>query len=405
MSTTIATTDSAQPTEARSWWQRHGRRVPLALRLVLVLSVAGGAAWRLLFAPVVVVTHTVTTGTITAEVMGTGTLEARTSAIVGPKIGGLIVNIAVDQGDQVKAGASLFQLEDSALRQQVGIAESDVAAATATLDKLASAQRKAEAVRTQARANHERIGALASTHVVSQQDLEKAVEAHSISEAELSTANAAIIEGDRRLDAAKRSLEYQRSRLDDTRIDAPFDALVVRRDRHPGDVVTAGSSVLLLVSTDQMWIRAWVDETELARLADGQPARVVFRSEPGVAYEGAVVRVGRETDRETREIVVDVRVPKLPATWAVGQRAEVYIQVDRRADVTVLPAGSVLVRDGATGAMVDARGKAVWRDISVGLRGRESVEITGGLLPGDVVVSPAESSKGPLRDGRRIRPE
>lgn len=257
----------------------------------------------------------------------------------------------------------------------------------------------------QARTNHKRIDELISSKVVSQQDLDNTFEALSIAEADLSFADAAIIEGERRLDAAERFLEYQRAQLHDTTIEAPFDALVVRRDREAGDVVTAGTSVLQLVSTDQMWITSWVDETELARLAEGQPARVVFRSEPGVAYAGVVARVGREADRETREIVADVGVEKLPANWAVGQRAEAYIQVDCRDAVTTLPAWLLLVRDGKTGVMVSADGKARWREITVGLRGRENVEVTGGLAPGDVVVSPAAQSSGLLREGRRIRPE
>lgn len=405
MSTIIPTSDSAEPTEAGSWWQRHGRRVSLVVWFALILSFAVGATWWFLFAPVVVTTYKIATGIITAEVMGTGTLEARTSAIVGPKIGGLIVSIAADQGDRVKAGTLLFQLEDSDIRQQVKMAGSEVAATAAALDSLRAAQRRSEAILAQATTTHKRIAELISSNVVAQQDLDRAFEALSIAQAELSTAGAAIIEGEKRLHAAEQFLEYQRARLHDTTIEAPFDALVVRRDREPGDVVTAGSSVLQVVSTDQMWITAWVDETELARLAEGQPARVVFRSEPGVAYKGVVARVGREVDRETREIVVDVRVEDLPANWAVGQRAEAYIQVARRDAVTALPAALLLVRDGRTGVMLDEGGKAKWGEVTVGLRGRESVEVTGGLSPGDVVVSLAGASSGLLRDGRRIRPK
>jgi len=405
MSTIIPTSDSVGPTEAGSWWQRHGRRVSFAVRSALILSVAVGATWWLRFASVVVTTHTVATGTITAEVMGTGTLEARTSANVGPKIGGLILSIAAHQGDRVKAGTLLFQLEDNDIRQQVKMADSEVAAVRATLERLDANRRRADAVLTQARTNHQRIEELASTKVVSGQDLDRAFEALAIAEAERSTASAAIIEGQKRLDAAERFLEYQQAHLSDSTVRAPFDALVVRRDRGPGDVVTAGSSVLQLVATEQMWITAWVDETELARLAEGQPARVVFRSEPSREYKGVVARVGREADRETREIVVDVRVEDLPTQWAVGQRAEAYIQVARRDAVTALPAARLLVRDGATGVMLDEGGKATWRAITVGLRGRESVEVTGGLSPGDVVVSPAGASSGPLRDGRSIRPK
>jgi HlyD family secretion protein len=402
MSTTATAPNSDTIKTTGTWWQRNARRVWLAVRLVAVLAVLAAAAWWFLLAPVVVKTHTVASGTVNAEVLGTGTLEARTSALVGPKMAGLIARVTVDQGDRVKAGDTLIYLEDTDYKQQVAVAEADVAAAVAAIDRLKADQRRSEAVLAQARLTHQRLAQAAEAHASSLQELDKAAEALAIAEAELSHAGTAIIEGQKRLAAAERSLDFQRARLHDMTIEAPFDALVVRRDREAGDVVTAGSSVLQLVSLAEMWIAAWVDETELARLADGQPARVVFRSETGVEYPGLVARVGREADRETREIVVDVHVEKLPANWAVGQRAEVYIRTDRRENVTVLPAGLVLVREGKTGVMVDDGGKARWREVAVGLRGRETVEITSGLSAGDRVVRPAEAGSAPLRDGRRI---
>ncbi len=400
MNKTTAATDvpPAEPT----WWQRHRRRAWLAVRIALVLLVAAVTAWWFVLTPVAVITHTVTTATVRAEVMGTGTLEARISAIVGPKIGGLIVRMHADQGDQVSAGALLFELEASDFLQQVGMAESEVAAAVATMERLSAARRAAEAVLAQARTSHQRVVDLIATDVASEQDLDKALESLSVAEAGLSIAAAGLVEGQKRLDAAERALAYQRARLADTTIEAPFDGLVVRRDREAGDVATAGASVLQLVSTDEMWIRAWVDETELARLAADQPARVVFRSEPDVAYEGVVARIGREADRETREIIADVRVAKLPAKWAVGQRAEVYIEVARADGATVIPAPAVLVRDGATGVMIEQQGRARWREITVGLRGRDSVQVTAGLSPGDVLVRSADAGAAPLRDGRRV---
>lgn len=403
MSSPNPVAEPATPTDPQPVRQRHGRHGWLALRIALVLAAAVALGWWLLFAPIAVTALTVATGSVTAEVLGTGTLEARTSALVGPKLAGLIVNIAADQGDRVKAGDLLFQLEDSDTRQQVAMAEAEVAAATATLDRLRAAQQRAAAVLAQAKTNHARTMELGASNLVAQQELDRAVEALAIAEADVSIAGTAILEGNKRLTAAERFVEYQRARLDDTTVEAPFDALVVRRDRGPGDVVTAGSAVMQLVSTDEMWITAWVDETELARLAEGQPARVVFRSEPGVAYAGAVARVGRETDRETRELVVDVRVAKLPATWAVGQRAEAYIEVARKDAVTVLPAALLQVRGNETGVMLDVGGTATWRAIEVGLRGRETVEVTAGLSPGDVVVTPADAGADSLREGRRIR--
>ena len=384
------------------WWQRHAQRVWLVIRLVGVLAVMAVAAWWFLLAPVAVSTCTVARGDVTAEVLGTGTLEARVSATIGPKVAGLITRVAVDQGDRVKAGDMLIFLEDTDFKQQVGLAEADVAAASASIERLRADERRAGAVRAQAKLTHQRLLSAAANNAASAEEVDKAAEALAIAQAEMERAAAAIVEGENRHMAAERSLEYQRARLHDTTIQAPFDALVVRRDRDGGDVITAGSSVLQLVSLSEMWITAWVDETELARLAEGQPARVVFRSETEAEYPGVVARVGREADRETREIVVDVRVEKLPANWAVGQRAEVFIRVDRSDNVTTLPAALVLVRDGKSGVMVDDGGKARWREIAIGLRGREVVEITSGLSPGDVVLSPATPGSGPLRDGRRI---
>ncbi len=402
MTTNAAASNSGRITTTLTWWQRSARRLWLVVRLVVALAALAAAGWWFLLSPIVVTMHTVETGIVTAEVLGTGTLEARVSATLGPKIAGLIARVAADQGDRVKIGDMLIALEDTDFKQLVAMAEADVAAAVAGLDRLQADARRAEAVLVQARQDHERISKLYARSVAATDEFNRAVETLSIAEAERSRADAAIAEGTKRLLAAERTLDYQRARLHDTTIEAPFDGLVVRRDRDAGDVVTAGSSVLQLVSLNEMWITAWVDETELARLAEGQPARAVFRSEPSVGHTGVVARVGREADRETREIVVDVRVETLPKNWAVGQRAEVYIQVDRKQDVTVLPAGLVLVRDGKTGVIVDDGGKARWREIGVGLRGRESVEVTSGLSPGEVVVSPAAGASSPLRDGRRI---
>ncbi len=388
---------------SESWWQRNSRRVWLTVRTGLLLGLIAWAIWSFKFSPIEVTSHSVVTGPVTSEVMGTGTLEARTSAILGPKIGGLVASMAADQGDRVKAGDLLFTLEDSDVKQQVGIAESEVAAATATLERLGAVKRGAEAVLTQAQKNHERIDALTTSKVVSRQELDEAFEALSVAQAELSVAEAGIIEGQRRLDAANRSHEYQRARLHDTTIEAPFDGLIIRRDRDSGDVVAAAASVFQIVSTDEMWISAWVDETELTRLQEGQTARVVFRAEPEVEYPGVLVRVGREVDRETREILVDVRVKRLPATWAVGQRAEVYIQTGHEEDLTVLDQKLVLVRNGQVGVMVNDAGRVAWREIELGRVGRGVVEVTSGLSADDVVVTPTDAGKGALREGRKIK--
>ena len=133
-----------------------------------------------------------------------------------------------------------------------------------------------------------------------------------------------------------------------------------------------------------------------------QTARVVFRSEPKRSYPGTVVRLGKEADRETREFVVDVRMLELAENWAVGQRAEVFIEVARKDDVTQLPAHLVVTRDDEVGVFVNATGRASWRPISIGLHSRDAVEILSGLQPADVVISPRDPHSTMLSEGRKI---
>ena len=101
------------------------------MKVLAVLSVIAGVIYWFRFSTVAVSSHTVERGSIVAEVMGTGTLEARVVAAVSPKIAGRIGQLFADQGDRVKAGDLLVQLYDEELQQQVEIAQANVEAARA----------------------------------------------------------------------------------------------------------------------------------------------------------------------------------------------------------------------------------------------------------------------------------
>jgi HlyD family secretion protein len=382
---------------------RWRRNLWLIGKIAAGLLAIGAVVYWFKFAPVNVTRHPVKRGEIIAEVMGTGTLEAHVKATISPKISGLITKVLVDQGDPVKAGQVLVQLDDSDLKRQVEIAQAGVAASTAGLNRLRADKARAAAVVEQARRYRDRLEGVTVKGSVSEADIDKASEALDVAKADLTRSEAGITEGEKQLAAAEQNLEYHRARLSDTVIKAPFDGLVVRRDRDPGDVVVPGGSVLGVISTAEIWVSAWVDETEMARLKPGLPARVVFRSEPHRSYKGEVARLGREADRETREFVVDVLVRTLPTNWAVGQRAEVYIETARKNDVTLLPAKLVIWRDAKVGTFVADAGRAKWRPLTLGLRSREAVEVVDGLKPGETVVSPADPQDGALTDGRRVK--
>ncbi|KLU07539.1 efflux transporter, RND family, MFP subunit [Rhodopirellula islandica] len=367
---------------------------------MVIVGIAGAVYW-FRFKPVAVLSHPVQRGTMVEEVMGTGTLEARVSTTISPKISGRIEALLVDQGDLVSAGDELVRLDNRDLEQQVAIAVANVEAAKAAIERLKADKERAAVVLTQAEKNYQRIEQLAKRDATSQGDLDQSAEALGVAVADVARAEAGINEGQKGLISAQKSLQYQQARLSDTVIVAPFDGMIVKRNREPGDVVVPGSSILTLISTQELWIRAWVDETEMSKLDPGQAGRVVFRSEPAQSYPAEVARLGREADRETREFIVDVRVLELPRNWAVGQRAEAFLTVAEPQEVPLVPKSFLVRRDGRDGVFVNDNGTATWRTVTLGSDTADTIGIIEGLESGEVIVRPVSPS-GSLADGRRV---
>jgi HlyD family secretion protein len=369
---------------------------------LIVAALAAFAVYKLKFAPQQVVAHTVVKGELVAEAMGTGTLEARVKTTVSARIQERLAEVLVDQGDTVKAGQLLAKLDDAEIKQQVAIAEATLAAAKQTAERVHADLARSEAVLAQARLDHKRLTGLLASSAVSQTDTDKAGEALHVAEADLKRSHAAIAEAEGQIVVAEKSLLYRKEQMAFTEIHAPYDGLVIRRDRDPGDMLVPGGSLMQIISLDELWVSAWVDETAMPTLATDQTARIVFRSEPGRGYPGKVSRLGREMDRETREFLVDVRATELPKNWTIGQRAEVFIETDRQADAVLLPPAFLVWKGAKAGVFVNADGKARWREVTTGLRGRDHVAITQGLSAGDQVVQVPDGQKAALTEGQNL---
>jgi HlyD family secretion protein len=367
--------------------------------ILISILVMAGFYW-LRIRPISVEGYQVAQGEIVAEVMGTGTLEAKVQTIVSTKIPGRILEMRVDQGDQARAGQPLLQLDDSEFRQQVEIARSALDAAKATVDRMQADAVRSQAILEQSRIEYRRRESLFASKSIAANEIDKRKEELKVAEADLEKTKAAVVESRKNLVVAQNTVDYQLARLDDTLIAAPFDGLIIRRDRDPGDVVVPGTSIFLLISTQSLWVRTWVDETEMQRVTEGQAARVVFRAEPETSYIGKVVRLGRETDRETREFLVDVEIERLPRNWSVGQRADVFIETAHKVGVTIVPSQLILRNQGKIGVIANREGRAVWQPVKTGLRGQAQVEVVAGLSPGDIVVY--NQGPDPVPEGRRL---
>ena len=167
---------------------------------------------------------------------------------------------------------------------------------------------------------------------------------------------------------------------------APFDGLVTRRLREPGDTVAIGSTVLRIVDTSRVYVNAAMDETMLPRLAVDQPSAVFF---PGTStpVTARVTRISWEADRQTHELLVEVTPDRLERRVAIGQRADVRVEVARLERALRIPIR--MVHHDSTGPFVyaDQGGKIAVVRPRFGLSGGDHVEVLDGLSEGAAVLS------------------
>jgi RND family efflux transporter MFP subunit len=353
--------------------------------------------------PLAVAAYTVAQGDLQAEIMGTGTLDARIKTTISPRIQERLAEVLVDEGDAVKSGQLLARLDNTELLQQVAVMQATLTNTKTTADRVRTDEARAQAVLQQATLARNRSAELVYVKAASQEELDKTIEALNIAQADFKRSQFATIEARDQIATTEKNLHLREKQLTFTELRSPYDGLITRRDRDSGVVVVPGTSILQLIDTREMWIDAWVDETAMAGLAVGQSARVVFRSEPMKSYPAKVVRLGHEADRETRELLVNVAVQELPKNWAIGQRAEVFIETAHHANVVKIPQSFLQWRAGKSGVMVNKQGKAYWQNVNLGLVGLSEIEITQGLTTGEQIIKPIEELKQAMEDGQAVK--
>ena len=112
-----------------------------------------------------------------------------------------------------------------------------------------------------------------------------------VASADLEQAEKRRIEAKSTLAKHQAQIAYYKTKLSETRLTAPFDALIVRRNREQGAIVNPGVSIMDIVETSTIWASVWVDETEIARLQNGLAADVIFRTLPQRRFQGKICRL------------------------------------------------------------------------------------------------------------------
>jgi HlyD family secretion protein len=384
------------------------RLVSLARRFapptLLLLGLGLGVRARF-FAPLSVEATKLDRGAVVEEAFGRGTIESQREAAVGFDLAGRLSDVLVEEGTRVSLGQALARLETNQAVADLRSAQTGVVAARASLSRLAADEDRARALLSTADREAARTGSLVASGALPSLQGDDAADRVRLARAELDRVLAQRSEATRSIDLAAGGAEQRRVTMVRATLLAPFDGLVIKRLREPGDTVTVGSTVLRLVDTSRVFVGASIDETVIARLAVDQVATITF---PGDAAPlvGRVTQIPWEADRQTHELVVEVTPDKLDRRVAIGQRADVRIALARR-DAALRVPTRLLQRDGqGSFVYVDRQGKISIARPTLGLVGQSHVEVLAGLVEGDLVLAPqreAGSPPKPLTEGRRWR--
>lgn len=295
--------------------------------------------------PMPVETAAVASGDLADRFTVVGSLEASEAVTVVAEIAARVVALPFAEGQPIARGALIAQLDDGELRAQVA---------------------RAEALRDQRRAAHDRVAAVVAQGAGAAQDLDDAVAALAVAAADLSLA---------------------RARLAKTRIVAPFPGVAGARRVSPGAFLAPGTPITDLARYDELRVNFTAPERLLASLQPGAAVSVSTAAFPDRELEGRVDIIDPQLDPETRSARIVARVANPERLLRPGMSARVSLVLARKENALTMPSEAVFIQGGQTMVyVVQADSTVAPRPVTLGLRESERVEVTAGLAPGDVVV-------------------
>jgi HlyD family secretion protein len=307
---------------AREGRRRRGRRLTLAVSLVVVVGAGALAGWLARPKPAPLAQQyrlaEVTRGPLVREVRATGHLEAMSTVSVGAELSGRVATVEVDFNDRVTAGQVLARFDRAALEAQRAQSEALALGARAAL-----AQARADL--EQARRARARADELFARQAQTSMEHEAAVTGLAVSQARVAAAEANV--------AAQSALAaVARTNLSHAVIRSPIDGVVITRNVDPGQTVASmlQTPVLFTIAADlrKMEVLASVDEADVSEVRQGQPASFTVNAWPGRTWEGTVTEV-RNAARVVQDVVtygVVVAVDNLDLALKPGMTASVRVR-------------------------------------------------------------------------------
>lgn len=299
---------------------------------------------------------------ISRSVLKNTTLEAERWVDVRARRSGQIVRILKEEGDAVRDGDILAELDSDDARLQ---------------------ERQMEVAYLDAKRNFARVQKIFESNLISEEQFEAAKT---------------------QLDRASAQLDQARLNLSYTRITSPVSGIVTVRSVEIGNVVSNNQVVFSVADFDPLLARIRVPEKEIGRIRVGQEARISIETEEEKTFKGRVKMISPVVDPESGTIKVTVEIPVGNSVLRPGMFASVHIITETRKQALVIPKKALVLEGEGNQVFVfkkeESGGKAERRRVEIGFSDTDRLEVLTGLEPGELVITVGQDG---LRPGADVR--
>lgn len=348
---------------------------------------------------------------LTSKVTANGQIDAQRKVDLSANVMGQIVNLAVREGDVVRKGDFLLQIDEKQLAASARGAE-------ASMQALFSDRDAARAQMSDAQLTYERARRNLAQQIIPQAELDRA-------RTSLDAARANVAAIDQRIAQARANVAAARDTLSKTTMTAPMGGVITALPVEEGEVAVIGTmnnpGTKLLTIADMSVVEAVmeVDETDIPNVKVGQRATVTIDAYPNKTFEGVVTEVGSSpmtsggvgTSAEAVNFEVKIQLSNPPAGVRPGFSASADIITGTRSKVVAIPIQALVVREKPNtkppqdeeGVYVHKDGKVQFVPVVTGLAGDSSIEITRGLSDGQEIVTGPFRALRDIKDGSKVR--
>ncbi len=404
---------------------------------------------------------------IASQVTASGEIKPKTFVNVGANAQGRITHLFVAEGQKVKKGQTLAQLENvqsaadvSAMRAALDSSQTDAVALDAAVKTAQAALNSSRATQAQAKIDYDRYQGLLKDQLVSRADFDTKKAAYDVAvavvaqdQARLSQAKANLDSSNGHINSARANLTHASDVLSKTTYQAPFDGVVTYLPVHEGETVvmgiqnSPGSTLMTVADMSVITAEVRVDETDIVNIAIGQPAEVTIDALPGKTFHGEITEIGdnaivRSTglatsqstasSQEAKDFKVVITLRDAPERIRPGLSTTAKITTGTAKQAMSIPIQALTIRDKDDLAAQSDKGKAapapaapattakkekeelqgvfVIRNkkaefvvVKTGLTGTTEIEVKDGLKVGDEIVTGSYKVLRTLRNGTSVK--